>query len=161
MAMSSSTFTCRRRFLKMAAVGVAAAGCGSGQDSTQSSVTTSDGGPPGSSEASAPGDIAGGKASDLAVGSLQSLDSGQAAIARDSAGVYALTLICTHAGCQAGVIGADIVCPCHGATFDANGNVVHGPATAPLVHLAVSADSSGNLTVHSGTLVDPATRLML
>jgi Rieske Fe-S protein len=155
--MSSNTFTCRRRFLKMAAFGVAAAGCGPVEDNTQSASTTPDGGP----SSGAPGDVTAGKAADLSVGSLQSVSGGRVAIGRDNGGVYAMTLTCTHLGCQAGVVGAQIVCPCHDARFDANGNVLNGPATAPLVHFAVSADNSGNLTVHTGTVVDPTTRLMV
>jgi Rieske Fe-S protein len=50
-----------------------------------------------------------------------------------SATFVAFSLICTHEGCTAGVQGGtQIFCPCHGSRFDANGNVINGPATRPL-----------------------------
>jgi cytochrome b6-f complex iron-sulfur subunit len=47
---------------------------------------------------------------------------------------HALSAVCTHLGC---IVKWDsgkqmLVCPCHAATFDINGNVVSGPAPRPL-----------------------------
>jgi cytochrome b6-f complex iron-sulfur subunit len=45
----------------------------------------------------------------------------------------ALTAICTHQTCTiTGFSNQDYVCPCHGSTFDVNGRVLAGPASAPL-----------------------------
>jgi thiosulfate dehydrogenase [quinone] large subunit len=45
----------------------------------------------------------------------------------------ALSAICTHAGCTVDYQGGEIVCPCHGATYDAQtGAVTGGPAPYPL-----------------------------
>ena len=109
------------------------------------------------------GDIAGGTESALAPGSLMAIPGEPACVARDVNGIYAMTLICTHQGCDMGrqgtVSGHGLYCGCHGSSFDVDGNVLSGPAPAPLAHFAVSSDTSGNLTVHTGTEVDPSTRL--
>lgn len=109
------------------------------------------------------GDVSGGTTASLPAGSLKVVTGASAAIGRDAGGVYALTLTCTHQGCDIatrGTVSAEgIRCSCHGSAFDANGSVVNGPATSPLVHFAVTADSAGNLTVHGGQEVDASTRL--
>ncbi|MEA2369126.1 MAG: thiosulfate dehydrogenase (quinone) large subunit [Thermoleophilaceae bacterium] len=48
---------------------------------------------------------------------------------RDSSGkVRAFSAVCTHAGCQVGYQGGQIVCPCHGGVFSAEtGAVQSGP----------------------------------
>ena len=55
-------------------------------------------------------------------------------IVRDSSGgIKAFSAVCTHAGCTVGYQGGQIVCPCHGGTFDAStGAVISGPPQGPL-----------------------------
>jgi len=156
----------------MAAAGMAVAGCGSGAPQTPttqqgSTVPGGDGSGSGASSggggqsggASNANDVAAGNVANLPVGSLVGLDSQPLAIGRDSGGVYAMTLICTHAGCEASVDGQEVVCPCHGSVYDANGNVLSGPAPSPLEHYAVSEDGSGNLTIDTAAVVSPSKRL--
>ena len=52
--------------------------------------------------------------------------------------IRALSAVCTHLGCIVKWDGAkqQLVCPCHVAAFDVNGNVVGGPAPSPLQSLA-------------------------
>ena len=46
----------------------------------------------------------------------------------------AYALVCTHLGCTPGLPNKDkqLVCACHGSTFNADGSVVKGPARQPL-----------------------------
>jgi cytochrome b6-f complex iron-sulfur subunit len=139
----------RRRFLVVTAATATAAGaCSSG----------------GASPAQV-GDVEAGDVAQLAVGSLNIVGAEPVCIGRDARGIYAMTLTCTHAGCDIGRTGTvsvrGLVCGCHGSKFDANGNVLSGPATQPLDHFAVSADASGNLTIHGDQIVDPSERLMV
>lgn len=138
----------RRTFLKLVSGCVSVAGC------------SADGG---SAQPLDVGDVPAGNAASMSVGSLIVISAASACVGRDKSGIYAMTLICTHQGCdmsQRGLVTAQgIVCGCHGSQFDADGNVVRGPAASALAHLSVSADSSGNLTIHTGTEVASSTRL--
>lgn len=51
--------------------------------------------------------------------------------------VTAYTLVCTHQGCKPAAPNKDhqLLCPCHGSTFAADGSVVKGPAKLPLAGL--------------------------
>jgi cytochrome b6-f complex iron-sulfur subunit len=109
-------------------------------------------------------DIPAGNAAAVAVGTLRPIGGQGVAIGRDSAGIYALTLICTHAGCdmsQGGstVSAGGIQCNCHQSRFDAQGNVIRGPAGSPLAHLIVTADATGELTIHGDEPCPAGTRL--
>jgi Rieske Fe-S protein len=74
-----------------------------------------------------------------------------------------MTLTCTHTGCDMGTNGSvspqGLFCGCHGSEFDANGNVLHGPARYPLDHFAVTVDETGNLTIHGDQVVAATERL--
>ena len=52
----------------------------------------------------------------------------------------ALLARCTHRGCQPEPVADRLVCPCHGSEFDLEGNVLEGPAEAPLTRYEVSAE---------------------
>ena len=47
-------------------------------------------------------------------------------------GFAALSPTCTHRGCTVDVNGPRLVCPCHGSTYDREGNVLKGPAQRAL-----------------------------
>jgi cytochrome b6-f complex iron-sulfur subunit len=136
----------RRRLLVVAGIAMTTGGCSS----------------PGASPAPV-GDVAAGNVADLPVGSLDVVGSEPVCIGRDGGGIYAMTLTCTHAGCDMGENGTvsdrGLFCGCHGSEFDANGNVVRGPATRPLDHFDVTADASGNLVIHGGEIVSASQRL--
>jgi Rieske Fe-S protein len=59
----------------------------------------------------------------------------------------ALNMQCTHVCCQCYWDSTQkvIYCPCHGSVFDSTGQVVRGPASAPLPSIKLQQDSSGNI----------------
>lgn len=59
----------------------------------------------------------------------------------------ALSPICTHRGCTVEVQGSRIVCPCHGSTYDREGQVLQGPAERALTRYPATVDRDGILTV--------------
>jgi Rieske Fe-S protein len=52
----------------------------------------------------------------------------------------AYTLVCTHNGCSPAIPNAEglLICPCHGATFNADGSVAKGPARKPLTGIKIA-----------------------
>ena len=57
---------------------------------------------------------------------------------RDAKGFFkALSSTCTHLGCQVRPARNFFTCPCHGSTFDLQGQVVRGPAQKPLANFPV------------------------
>jgi cytochrome b6-f complex iron-sulfur subunit len=59
----------------------------------------------------------------------------------------ALSILCTHVCCECSFDPASdaFYCPCHGSVFDISGNVVRGPASAPLPTVQLRVDESGNV----------------
>jgi Rieske Fe-S protein len=52
----------------------------------------------------------------------------------------AYTLVCTHNGCSPAVPNAEglLICPCHGANFNADGSVAKGPAKKSLAGIKIA-----------------------
>jgi Rieske Fe-S protein len=109
------------------------------------------------------GDVSAGNVKNLPVGALQVVSGQPVIIGRDSGGLYAVTITCTHQGCDVAPNGsgtsATLRCPCHGSQFDRNGAVIRGPAGSPLAHFAVEVDGAGNVTIHGGTEVEASVRV--
>ena len=86
-------------------------------------------------------------------------------VCRDDGGYYAIDAGCTHLGCDvalkaAGDLKQGFACPCHGATYDANGQTPTAPAPSPLKHYALCMQTSGTLLVDvTEAGVDPKVRL--
>src|SRR5450432_2340701 len=97
------------------------------------------------------GKVSAGNVSSTSEGLLAMVPNAPAVLVRDAAGLYAMTITCTHAGCEVSPSGTTLICPCHGSRFDHNGAVLQGPAGSPLVHYAVTLDAAGNITV-DGTM---------
>ncbi|HEX8380678.1 MAG TPA: FAD-dependent oxidoreductase [Allosphingosinicella sp.] len=66
---------------------------------------------------------------------IMKIDGDNIAAFKDEDGkVHAVSAVCTHMGCLVGWNETDRTwdCPCHGSRFELSGEVIHGPATAPL-----------------------------
>jgi Rieske Fe-S protein len=59
----------------------------------------------------------------------------------------ALSSVCTHLGCIVEVAGEELVCPCHGSTFERTGAVVRGPASRNLREYPLTLEEGGILVL--------------
>jgi len=80
------------------------------------------------------------------------------AMFRDSEGVYAVSITCTHLGCVVKTDAKGFHCPCHGSQFGLDGSVVKGPAPTALPWLAVKQSGPGVYVVDEGKIVPTGTR---
>jgi Rieske Fe-S protein len=114
--------------------------------------------PPPSTEAPSGGSSKGtaiGLASDVPVGGAREFtDPAQgipAYVVRPAESSYvAFSAVCTHMGCTVGFFepAVQFRCPCHGSIFSAvTGEVLQGPAAAPLPSIPVAKSAAGTLLV--------------
>ncbi len=96
---------------------------------------------------------------DYAPDSATFLSDQRVYIFNGSDGVYCISAVCTHLGCNVKRAGSGFECPCHGSRFDQNGRVIGGPAPQPLAWYALSLSPRGRLIVDLDQPVDPAFRL--
>ena len=69
-------------------------------------------------------------------------------IINNSNGISVLSSRCTHLGCKINEYSNNqLLCPCHGSTFDLNGNATKGPAIKPLKRIDFDFDASANRIV--------------
>ncbi len=94
----------------------------------------------------------------FSVGSQTSISSGNFVVFRDSRGLYAISMTCTHLGCTVALSAGGFACPCHGSKFDASGRVVGGPAPRGLPWLEMSRAADGQLVVYADNEVPSGTR---
>ncbi|EAZ88972.1 FAD-dependent oxidoreductase [Crocosphaera chwakensis] len=81
-------------------------------------------------------------------GKVVDVDGEQVAVYRDEKNTFhAVSAVCSHLGCVVNWNDAEKSwdCPCHGARFDCNGQVLHGPATKDLSNLQISEDQEGQV----------------
>lgn len=82
-------------------------------------------------------------------GSTQVLAEIPAVLSHGESGFRALSLVCTHLGCTVEKSPDGFTCPCHGSRFDANGNVLLGPARKALRSLRLETNPDGHLILHT------------
>jgi nitrite reductase/ring-hydroxylating ferredoxin subunit len=96
----------------------------------------------------------------------ESLAAGQAfvppgrsvAIFRDSEGVWAVSLVCTHLGCIVKQNVAGFECPCHGSRYTKDGTVSKGPAPKALAWRKV-VSAGGTYLIDEDSTVAPGTKV--
>jgi cytochrome b6-f complex iron-sulfur subunit len=134
----------RRQFLTTSALAAAtmavAAACGNGQI--------------GPTAATVPGSSSGGGTNSAnvivvssfpglaTVNKLVQIDSYRVVKRTGAASFSAFSMVCTHQGCLTMLSNNAFYCPCHGAQFDSNGNVVRGPASRSLQQFATTYDAT-------------------
>ena len=107
-----------------------------------------------------------GNAADVMMGQaiVHSLPVANVFICRDAGGLYAVDAGCTHLGCDVAPVDPNNIslgfkCPCHQATYDANGQHPTSPAPRPLNHYLLCAQPSGALVVDPTQTVEFTVRL--
>ena len=102
------------------------------------------------------GPIAAGNVSAVPVDSLRIVSGENVVLGRDAGGLYAMSAVCTHAGCVVAVAPlptGGVNCPCHGSAYDRYGSVTRGPAGRSLQHYRVDVASDGSITIQGGVQV--------
>jgi cytochrome b6-f complex iron-sulfur subunit len=77
------------------------------------------------------------------------LDDPLYVLATPSGDFRVVSPICTHRGCTVDVSGARLVCPCHGSTYNREGQVLRGPAQRALTRYSVTR-SGDELVIELG-----------
>ncbi len=96
-----------------------------------------------------------GRAADFKPGQIKPFRKEKTFIVRTEAGFIALSAICTHLHC---IVNWNEVlkrfeCPCHGAKFNQNGEVLEGPPPRPLDLLKLEIEA-GNLVVDTSKPIE-------
>jgi nitrite reductase/ring-hydroxylating ferredoxin subunit len=77
---------------------------------------------------------------------------------RGDQGFHAISSVCTHLGCVAERLESGaFLCPCHGSSFDSEGDVTGGPAPRGLVWVELGLSPEGQLTADTLSEVPPGT----
>ena len=138
-ALARGAYTAPRRLgAGRATAPSAASAAAPAQTTTSTGSAPSGASPKGPAAAVPPGAVKLGPASALPRGQAASYNdpadgSPDILIHNSDGSLSAFSAVCTHAGCQVGYQGGQIVCPCHGGVYNARtGAVEGGPPPAPL-----------------------------
>ena len=94
--------------------------------------------------------VCAGTVAEFPAGSVRYVEAADAFVVHDESGLWGLSARCTHLGCRVQPSATGFACPCHGAAFDARGDVLRGPAVRPLPRAPVRADDEGRVWVEPG-----------
>jgi nitrite reductase/ring-hydroxylating ferredoxin subunit len=100
-----------------------------------------------------------GDPSDFPLGSATFLPERRLFVFSGSDGLFCISSVCTHLGCNVRHVGAGFECPCHGSRYDENGRVISGPAPKALAWFALTLSPRNELIVDLDRPVGPEFRL--
>ncbi len=100
-----------------------------------------------------------GNPSGFPVGSATFLPERRLFVFNGPDGLFCISSVCTHLGCNVRHVGAGFECPCHGSHYDENGRVTRGPAPKPLEWYGLSLSPRDQLIVDLDRVVGPDFRL--
>ena len=100
-----------------------------------------------------------GAPTDFPLGSATFLPDQRLFVFNEADGLFVISSVCTHLGCNVKRGASGFACPCHGSQFDDNGQVVKGPAPRALQWYSVSLSPRGWLVVDLDQPVTPEFRL--
>ena len=100
-----------------------------------------------------------GKPGDFPINRMTYLPESRIFILRDHKGVAAMSAICTHLGCVVDQDTSGFICPCHGSSYNSDGQVLTGPAPKNLSWYQVASLPNKVLVVNMNRTVSPDTRL--
>jgi cytochrome b6-f complex iron-sulfur subunit len=100
-----------------------------------------------------------GTPSDFPPGSATFLPERRLFVFSSPDGLFCISSICTHLGCNVRHVEAGFECPCHGSRYDENGRVISGPAPKSLAWYAVTLSPRAELIVDLDHPVGPEFRL--
>lgn len=92
-----------------------------------------------------------GRPDDFPPDSVNFLEEDRLFVFRRPEGMYVISAICTHLGCNVrwNPVRGGFDCPCHGSKFDGTGKNIAGPAPKPLKWYELSLNSDGMLVVNT------------
>jgi cytochrome b6-f complex iron-sulfur subunit len=96
-----------------------------------------------------------GKAEDFKPGQVKAFRREKAFVVRTEIGFLALSAVCTHLHCIVNwnEVHKEFECPCHGAKYNENGQVLEGPPPRPLDLLKLEI-VAGNLVVDTAKPIE-------
>jgi nitrite reductase/ring-hydroxylating ferredoxin subunit len=96
---------------------------------------------------------------DFPPGSTTFLPDRRLYVFNGSDGLYCISSVCTHLGCNVRHVASGFECPCHGSRYDENGRVISGPAPKALAWYGVTLSPREQLIVDLDKMVGPDFRL--
>jgi cytochrome b6-f complex iron-sulfur subunit len=106
-----------------------------------------------------------GEVSTFPIDSRTVIDGRGVEIVRERDGIHAISLVCTHLGCLIKPVESNsepgYACPCHGSTFNMEGQVLGGPAPRSLPWYEIYVDLTGNLVVDTTKVNHRRTKLVV